>query len=1632
MVRDPRTLGLLATRVVLGLIVLMAVWVAARAQQGAVPGANGPKAAPPTAGQPGDDTFSPSAGPSVLAKAARTQVQLLGLARRLVERGRYAEAVRALGTILDSPEDEFLPERSGPIQRRSLKSEAQQVLGRMPAAGVDLYELQFGARARQMLDEAIAGGNVAGLTEVSRRFFHTRAGYEATFLLGLDHLDHGRALAGALVLKKLRDQCHVVDQFEPTLSVALATCWLRAASPKEARQALSALRAKHPDSRIRIGGKEVPLATSDDAAVAWLSQIVGAAATAQTPGPDRWAMVRGNPARNAIAAGGEPLLSMRWRMPTSDHPYIEAMLQELRTDEEDHDQWMLPGVHPLVVSDVVLMRTTRNLLAVDFNSGKRLWEAPPAEDPFEAMLGSGSQDPQGYNGPGGYRPGQQIEQGLRFRMFGDATYGPLSSDGESVFAIEDLQLESLNAGRSMFITGQHRNEEGGPKAYNRLAAYDIRTGRLKWHLGGSPEEFNLPLAGTFFLGPPLPLMDLMDQLFVLGESRGEIRLMALDGKTGNPLWSQQLADVDRDVLNDPLRRLAGVAPSYADGILVCPTGNKSIVALEAATRSLLWGYTYTSDNDQGQQQGMFFPVQGTMDAVGANLRWTDSSAVIADGYVLATPTDSNEVHCLKLADGTLCWTEPRQDDLYLACVHEQKVVLVGRQGVRALRLAPPSKEEAEHAKSEAKAKKAEPDQPEAAAESHGESREDAVRPLAAWEGRKVAYPPGAVPSGTGFQSGNLYYLPLTNGEVIGIDLDQGRVVSTAKGRGSVPGNLVCYKGKIVSQRADAVEVYYQLVALRKLVDHRLATRPDDPEALSLRGEILWHEGDLAEAIRCFRHSLDLAGNPGTRALLRGSLLDGLRVDFARLRVHADEIPPLCDEPAQQATYLVLMASGLQAAGEFHAALEQYQRLVALDREHRGMENIDKSLSVRRDRWLQAQLANLREAAPPAVQAEIDHYVAVCWQEAQKSGTTQAIRQFLDYFAGQPLGTEAREAMIHKHCQSGNFLAAEILLGEEERSGDPRRIAAAAVEMAGLLRQAGRPQDAAIYYRRLTGELAEVVCSDGKTGKQWVDSLPADDPVRPLLTAASPWPVGNVLVEKSEPKRLPTPTYNQASIEFQGDRGPFFRETTVELHQAPPQLLGRDGYGNIQWHLSLMEIARENRFSLNQSTMRVQAQGHLLLVSMGDKVLAIDTLCKPGGLARVVWSQDLDEPRTDMVRNVQLRILLANQPAAVQQLRMANGEPAISLPEAVSGQILCLRRSHTCLGLDPATGQIIWTRQDIRPESTLFGDQDYIFVAPLNDSKALVLRARDGSTAGVRDVRSARFATLGRNVLAWHAEGERATLEMLDAWTGKAVWPERRFAANAQLALADHEAIGVFEPGGRFLLIGLPGGATITDTTLLPEPNLNRITLLRSPDQFLLITQSGEGEDDARRQMQAMPGTNGERLQRVTKGRVYGFDRQGKCLWPKPVKIDDQFLVLDQPSQLPVLIFAAMISQRKQQMMENTTALLGIDRRNGRVVLNDRSRASTHCFSIVGDPEKNKTVDVHLQSRTVRLTFTDQPIPAPTATNRAKTTATKALFNALRRATIGRGDDDDDDDPEPAVPSPATPPAPRPLRPVPAK
>ena len=144
-----------------------------------------------------------------------------------------------------------------------------------------------------------------------------------------------------------------------------------------------------------------------------------------------------------------------------------------------------------------------------------------------------------------------------------------------------------------------------PRSENQLVSLSLaRQGAAQWIVGGENGEDEPKLAGAFFLGPPLPLDG---RLYALAEFNGEIRLVVLDGKNGRLLWQQQLVHVDnRHDSRRRHRRLAGASPSFDGGVLLCPTSAGALVAVDIATRSLLWGYPYLKQPPAGPNQRFGF------------------------------------------------------------------------------------------------------------------------------------------------------------------------------------------------------------------------------------------------------------------------------------------------------------------------------------------------------------------------------------------------------------------------------------------------------------------------------------------------------------------------------------------------------------------------------------------------------------------------------------------------------------------------------------------------------------------------------------------------------------------------------------------------------------------------------------------------------------------------------------------------------------------------------------------------------------------------------------------------------------------------------------------------------------------
>jgi len=1500
------------------------------------------KAAAKPVEQPQEEADEPEFRPQGvdLPPADREQARNLALARDLCALGQYATATQLLDGILAAESDCVFASHSGAAVLQCLKCAASELVGELPAEGRRVYELQFAAIAQRSLAEAVKAGDISAIARLSARFFYTPAGAEAMYLLAAHNTEQGHPLRAALYLQRVRDKSPYADRLEPALSLRLAACWSCAGMPQAADEVLRTLPARVPAGKVRIAGQPREMFARPDQARAWLESIVGRPRKSAPEGG--WPMFRGNPPRNLPADVGSPFLQARLLRSTSDDPAVRDAVEKLYKQRLADYRQAMPRLHPLVVGKTILMRTATHLVAVDSADERVLWDAA-LDDSLRHFLRPGLAPPESappvlprkaparvllrlLSNTDAERPEDQAEnlrRGLQGRVWGDLTFGTLSSDGHCVFGVEDLLFGQYADGQRMVVTpeGKRRLDAGLLKQHNLLTAYDIRTGKLKWEIGGPPGPDAPEPAGAFFLGPPLPLGG---RLYAVADINQQTRLLEFDAETGRLLSSLTLAMREQSSLPVPpdfmplllmgdLPHRTGATPSYADGIAVCHTGENQCVAVDLATRALCWVYQPTEPEPAASETGM--GIMGVMQRrLLASLaqdpadRWADSSPTIAQGRVLLTPPEVNELVCLNLADGHWCWSTPRGDGLYVAGVHDRRVIVVGRGSVQALAL------------------------------SDGKLR------------LRLPLPAGAVPSGRGLLSQDRCYVPLSTGEVAAIDLRQGRLASRSRSpQGIVPGNLVACQGAIVSQNVEGLRLFQPLSARETQLAAALRRRPEDPQLLRGQGEVLLSSGRLAEAVAVLHRAQQIKPAPRTRRLLVEALCEGLRADFDSFRELVDRVSPLVDHQDSRARLWRELALGWQRAGRNREAFDAYLKLIELDPHPEMLERFETARAVRHDRWAAARLAEVERASQPVEAAQIERRMRAFLQE-------QGPRRFLTYFGWHALAHEARLTLADELAKK-RPLEAELLLGRVLREGSAAQQRAATARLALLLRQSKEPEAAARFYRCLQSELAEVVCLDGKTGRQLVAALPADDPVRRCLAQKPLWPAGKV--RKTVSGKQPG-IDNMLWVRIMNEGGPLGAGVTVEHNPGVEKLSGFDSLGRRKWQVSLgREVAGEADEPVFAAEdcggSRGWSKGHWLVAWLGDRVCAVDGF---GRSSRPLWSH-----RTLAIdpRLIEMGLAMpCNMPQAAPALPGA--EP---LPLALGADCVCFRQGEKLLAVDPLSGKVLWMRDDCARLSDLFGDEELLLVSPPQSNEAVVLSVLDGRVLESRPVPplKERLSTVGRCVVTWQAGAENARLAMVDPWTGKTLW-QRRFDPKAQPWLVDAGEAAVLDPQGRLAVVALSSGSDVLRCQVDPLPALEGIAVLRSSSDYVLVANLVD-KSSALAEVQLAAG------EIAVGGRVYGLDRgTGKRLWS--INLSDQGLRLDQPADLPVLTFVGSGQKMVGDDAHGYSHLLCLDRRSGRVLHTRKTSDNVPTFySIRSDPQKGR-LEIETYLATIKFTFTEEP------------------------------------------------------------
>ncbi|MBQ18206.1 MAG: hypothetical protein CMJ65_13905 [Planctomycetaceae bacterium] len=968
----------------------------------------------------------------LLAPQDPRQAKLLRQAGELAGKGQYSRVLDAVSILLDPPADVGF-EVDSLFRRKdgrwvTVRDEANRLLGQLPESFLETFRTRFSAEADRRFKEAVAAGREADLVDVADRFFHTPAGRQAANRLGSRHVDRGRLGLAAFWFGRLLDASDDVTR-TPAWRVKAAWVFHRVGQAARTGELLDGLLT---NGRLTLpGGRDV---SRDE----WL----GAARPAILPEPilADWPIFYGSASRRGRSDGSTPLLLSRWRRPLTHRHAVDKIVRELVKDLDDMGRAMIPAYVPLVVGKRAIYRTLRGIEVVDIDTGRVLWETRP-EVAVESLM-SGSARVSAVTRFGG----NVVVNRVGVAMGGRAAFGPVSgpaenhpltgllfqhalhgipaSDGRRVFLVEERNLLAVPSpfnrfgGFNPFAPGGRNNRRG---TWNTLAAYDLETGRPVWEAGGAKmdEPFDLPLAGTRFLGAPTPLDG---RLYVVGERDNEVRLHVIDAATGKADWSRRIAYVDGPALADFNRRWASSHVAVSDGVAICPTTVGWLVGVECSSHRLLWAHRYArpQPQDTSPRRGMVAVRPGGSTVSSINGRWAAAPPIICGDRVVFTPHAESVLLCLDLFTGKMLWKKKRGSFLYVAGGFGDRLILVGTNSVAALELADGS-----------------------TAWTH------ACQPA---EGRTC---------GRGVTTDGIFHLPLSSGQICSIRLADGQVSGRTylpeSARETILGNLVMAGGMLLALGPSGMVGFEQRDALMTRIESALKKNPADEWATLKQAELALLGRDHAAALqhlgRLVATKLDPALTPRYQVAMRSALKAAVRADLKAGGREIERLTALADSPDRVLDVMRLRAEQAVARGDLSQAVEDLREFADRFRSRLIGQTANGAVRVRADRWVAGQLADLWPRLPATTRNALDTRLAVDARAVLEESSARQ-REFIEVFDFHPVSRAVKFHVAEMAARAGRVAVAELTWLRLAADAEPKVAARARAALDAFRRKRG--------------------------------------------------------------------------------------------------------------------------------------------------------------------------------------------------------------------------------------------------------------------------------------------------------------------------------------------------------------------------------------------------------------------------------------------------------------------------------------------------------------------------------------------------------------------------------------------------
>lgn len=1199
---------------------------------------------------------------------------LLKTARQQFDRGETSAGLMTLQQILNQQQDTFAWTMTDP-KPFGVRTQAVALLASMPNSTLQRYQEFFGAEAGRLLARGRIDGNPHLLDEVSRRFFLTAEGYEATALLAAWWLDHGAPARSAALWDQLLATSIHRERIQPSHRLQAMIAFARCGRANDSHE----LTTHH--------SLELPTLSRRD--VSFERWLQARAAPADANSIAIGGLVAGGAHRNGIANGTAPVFHQPawsaplWRDPNDDlRPVLTAWEEEL----SDGDGPGAVGQFALCVGQSVVFRDVSGLRAVDVASGRTLWHMPTLASLDSQKFYSRT---PALRGPNRYD--------LKFldQVLGENTLsGMLASDGQRVYAVDQHEWKPTKRETNMLVAVDI--------AASNTAASVTRS--PLWRIGGPIVEDlpRLPLAGHFFLGPPLISEGL---LFALSEFDQQVKLNCLMPHSGEVVWSQTIAVPAVPVTAEDRRYFRAYPLASADGIVICPTPAGVLVAADALTGSLLWAQPCDDIETRTERQR---GVQVAAARPDLSHQAFVSLPVISAGRVIYLPPQSTRLQCFDLRSGARLWQTYREEQdkssEYVATATDDCVLIVGRR-CRALRL-------------------------DTGAE--------------AWSVRFDSWP-----CGRGVRVGSQFLVPLARGAISQLDLTTGRQVALI----DVPpdhrlGNLVVDRDVLVSMGPTYVTAFPRAEPMRRRLLAEIASTAEEtatPDRIldltaldSLNGfhaaayrrlnQLLSRPlttSQRTSAETALRHVLLTATSPeqvaqwqrrresaatGSSLRATGSLSaraasepsaesTGGRATRATPDVTVAELPldrwfELLEQwsanqpPADRLETMMRRAAWEHARGDWRRLADLSAKIADLDLSTPWSPPDDPARRVSAVRWLADRVAREQPKLDDESLVSLLAYWDAELDHATHAPDSQPLKHLLAAASGWPQAETARTRLAARWQELGQPQAAELLLLENRRGGAPGSAAEATRLLIELWSEEGLYDPAARLLRELGTRYADVPLGGGKTGRDFVAQFPRGSLTWSAYRRLAPreWPTAHVAIreERWYDDRLHR-TYNSsrllglpASSSFDlFDRG----------RTGGSELVVVDRVSGAE----RTTIPVSSGYSHVLSPMLLDS-GHLVPLGARGALQGVSLL-----EGRVVWSTS---PSGRYDRDTVPRV-------------------------GPSGPNFCTFQNDSHLFvLDPTNGQVLWQRNDLEPSSGLVADT---YSGLFGDAEVLIVFAKDRAT-----------------------------------------------------------------------------------------------------------------------------------------------------------------------------------------------------------------------------------------------------------------------------------------------------------------